>query len=249
MDLHVHCAEDPFDHVEHSAEQLIDEAAEQRFDAISIANHHIITYSRRLALYAERRGIVLIPGIEKLIEGRHVLLVNVDWRVHPVQTFDELRRWKNGKSLIIAPHPYYPKGMCLRSLLDRNIDLFDAVEFSFFYSRLVNFNRRAVRVAREHGLPLVGSSDCHRIENFGTTYTLVESEKELNAIVEAVRNGKTEVVARPLPFARMCSSSFRSLASSVAEAAIEQTLGRLTGAVLFEGKAVAYRSRKEKRGI
>ena len=249
VDLHLHCAEDPLDRVEHSAVQLIDEAAQKGFDAISIANHHIVTYNRRLALYAERRGIVLIPGIEKLIEGKHVLLVNVDWRVHPVRTFGELRRWKNGNSLVIAPHPYYPKGMCLRGALDRNIDVFDAVEFSFFYSRIVNFNKRAMRVAAEHGLPAVGSSDCHRIDDLGTTYTLVESEKDLNAIVNAIRDGKTEVVTQPLAFGRMLARGIRSAAGSVVESAVEQTYGRLTGAVLFEGKAVAYRSRKEKREV
>lgn len=249
VDLHLHCAEDPLDRVEHSAVQLIDEAAQKGFDAISIANHHIVTYNRRLALYAERRGIVLIPGIEKLIEGKHVLLVNVDWRVHPVRTFGELRRWKNGNSLVIAPHPYYPKGMCLRGALDRNTDVFDAVEFSFFYSRIVNFNKRAMRVAAEHGLPAVGSSDCHRIDDLGTTYTLVESEKDLNAIVNAIRDGKTEVVTQPLAFGRMLARGIRSAAGSVVESAVKQTYGRLTGAVPFEGKAVAYRSRKEKREV
>lgn len=249
VDLHLHCAEDPLDDVDHSAQELIDEAARKGFDAIAIANHHVVTYSRRLALYAERRGVILIPGIEKLIEGKHVLLVNVDWRVHPVRTFGELRRWKNGNSLVIAPHPYYPKGMCLRGLLDRHIDLFDAVEFSFFYSRVVNFNKRAIRVAAERGLPLVGSSDCHHIEDLGTTYTLVESEKDLNAIVNAVRDGKTEVVTQPLASGHMLARGVRSVAGSIVESAVEQTYGRLTGALLFEGKAVAYRSRKEKQGI
>jgi hypothetical protein len=106
-----------------------------------------------------------------------------------------------------------------------------------------------MRVAARHGLPTVGSSDCHRIEDLGKTYTLVESEKELNAIVDAVRNGKTEVATRPLAFANLLARGIRGAAGSLAESAVEQTYGRLTGALLFEGKAVAYRSRKEKREV
>ena len=247
--MHTHCAEDPLDRIEHSAEQLIDEAAGKGFDAISITSHHVVTYSRRLARYAERRDIVLVPGIEKRIEGKHVLLISVDWRVHPVHTFGELRRWKSDNSLVIAPHPYYPKGICLGRSLERNIDVFDAVEFSFFYNRIINFNRRAMRVAARHGLPIVGSSDCHNLEDLGTTYTWVESEKDLKGIVNAVRDGKVEVVSEPLAFAHMVGRSVRSFAGSVAEAVVEQTYGRLTGALLFEWKALANRSRKEKQEI
>jgi predicted metal-dependent phosphoesterase TrpH len=249
VDVHTHCAEDPHDRIEHSAEQLIDEAAGKGFDALSITSHHIITYSRRLAKYAEQRDLVLIPGIEKGIEGKHVLLVNVDWRVHPVHTFAELRRWKNEDSLVIAPHPYYPKGHCLGNLLERNVDLFDAVEFSFFYSKLIDFNKRALRVAARHGLPVVGSSDCHKIGDLGTTYTVVECEKDLRAIVNAVRDGRVEVVSEPLGLTHMVVRSARSAVASVAEGVIEQVYGRLTGALVFESKALANRSRKEQRGI
>ena len=249
VDLHVHCAEDPLDRIEHSADQLIDEAAGKGFDAISITSHHLITYSRMLARYAERRDVVLIPGIEKRVEGKHVLLINADWRVHPVHTFGELRRWKGDNSLVIAPHPYYPKAMCLGRSLERNIDLFDAVEFSFFYNRVINFNRRAMRLAERHGLPMVGSSDCHDLDDLGSTYTLVESKKDLNAIVNAVKEGKVEVVTEPLAFAQMCARCIRGIAGSVAELVVEQTYGRLTGALLFEWKAMANRCRKETRGI
>ena len=244
VDLHTHCADDPLDRIEHSAEQLIENAAEKGFDALAIASHRVITYSRRLALYGERHGILLIPAIEKLIEGKHVLLVNVDWSVHAVETFQELRAWKGKNSLIIAPHPYYPKGNCLRSALERNIDLFDAMEYSFFYSSIINFNERAREVAEKYKMPLVGTSDCHNLCDLGTTYTLVESEKDANAILNAIRNGKTEVVTRPLALRHICVRGVRGLGQYSVQGIIEQTYGRLTGSLIFEGKTVANRSRR-----
>ncbi len=244
VDLHVHCAEDPVDHIAYSAEQLIEEAANKGFDALAIANHRVVTYSRKLALYAERRGIVLIPAIEKLIERKHVLLVNVDWSTHTIDTFQELRRWKNGNSLIIAPHPCFPKGTCLGSELERNIDLFDAVEYSYFYSSIINFNKKAKDIAEKHKLPLVGSSDCHNVCDLGSTYTLVESEKDPDAIVDAVRNGKTEVVTKPLPLLRVGARGVRGVVVSLVETVIQQTYGRLTGNLIFEGKTAANRSNR-----
>jgi len=248
-DLHVHCAEDPLDRVEHSAEQLIETAAQKEFDAICIANHRVITYNKELSQYAERQGIVLIPGIEKPIEGKHVLLVNVDWRVHAVETFHELRRWKRDNTLVIAPHPYYPKGICLRSALERNIDLFDAIEYSFFYSGFVNFNERARKVAEKYTMPTVGSSDCHDIRDLGLTYTLIDSEKNVDAILNAVRNGKTEVVTKALTFLQVCARGVSGVVGSLIEATLKQTYGRITGSLPFEAKALAYRCRKEQRGV
>lgn len=243
VDLHLHCSDDPLDLIAHSAEQLIEEAAKKGFDALSIANHRVITHSRKLARYAERRGILLIPAIEKLIERKHVLLVNADWTAHAIETFQGLRAWKSENSLIIAPHPYYPKGNCLRLELERNIDLFDAIEYCFFYSSIINLNERATKVAEKHQIPLVGTSDCHDLRDLGTTYTLVESEKDPGAIVDAIKNGKTEVVTRPLPLRQICARGVGGLVGSLAEAIIEQTYGRLTGSLIFQGKATANRSR------
>ena len=160
-----------------------------------------------------------------------------------------MRRSKQDCWLVIAPHPYYPKGICLRSRLERNIDLFDAVELSFFYAGKIDFNKRAVRVAAQHGIPLVGSSDCHTLCDLGLTYTLIESEKNVESVVSAVRDGKSQVVTQPLAFRHICARGVRGVAGSLIEAILEQAYGRLTGSLPFEAKALANRCRKEKHEV
>jgi predicted metal-dependent phosphoesterase TrpH len=83
--------------------------------------------------------------------------------------------------------------------------MFDAIEFSHFYTRTVDFNRRAVEYARRMQIPLVGTSDCHRLWQLGTTYTLLEAEeKTIPAVFAAIRAGRTRVVTAPLqPLGRM----------------------------------------------
>jgi hypothetical protein len=87
--------------------------------------------------------------------------------------------------------------------LETHIDSFDAVEFSFFYSRLINPNKKAVQTAGHHGKPLVGSSDCHNIWQVGYTYSVVEAEKTIPSILAAVKEGRVEVATTPLSMRAM----------------------------------------------
>ena len=76
VELHTHTADDPIDHVPHSATELIDRAAALQYDALAITLHDRQLDLRPLIPYAAERGVVLIPGVERSIQGRHVLLLN-----------------------------------------------------------------------------------------------------------------------------------------------------------------------------
>jgi hypothetical protein len=62
----------------------------------------------------------------------------------------------------------------------------------------VNFNAFAERWARRHRKPMVGNGDVHRLEQLGTTYSLVDAEPNADAICAAIAAGRVQVVARPL---------------------------------------------------
>jgi hypothetical protein len=122
-----------------------------------------------------------------------------------VWNFKHVRALKRDGGLVIAPHPFFPAPKCLNGKLRENLDLFDAIEFSHFYTKTVDFNRKAVDYARRMALPLVGTSDCHRLWQLGTTYTLLEAEKKtIPAVFEAIRAGRARVVTAPLqPLVRL----------------------------------------------
>jgi hypothetical protein len=109
---------------------------------------------------------------------------------------------KEDGGFVIAPHPFFPAPKCLNGKLRENLDVFDAIEFSHFYTRTLDFNRKAVAYARLMGLPLVGTSDCHRIGELGTTYSLIDAEaKTIPAVFDAIRAGRVRVITGPLtPF-------------------------------------------------
>jgi predicted metal-dependent phosphoesterase TrpH len=203
LELHAHTADDPIDVIPHSSEALIDRAAALGYHALAITLHDRRLVSRRLSAYAEERGIVLIPGIERTIAGKHVLLINFSDAAEDVHTFDGLARLRTREhGLVIAPHPYFPGSTCLGSLLDEHADLFDAVERNAMFTRVFDFNRRAERFAAAHGKPVVGNGDVHRLHQLGTCYSLVDAAPEAGAICEAVRNGRVTVCAEPLSIVR-----------------------------------------------
>ena len=196
-DLHLHTREGE-GFIAYDARGLIDRAARDGFQVLSITNHDTITFSEDLSAYAWERGILLIPGVEATIEGRHVLLYNIDISPDRIRTFGDLRRRKSPDWLVVAPHPFFPGPTCLHRRLLQELDLFDAVEFCHFYTRGIDFNRRAVRLAREARLPLLGGSDSHCARQLGTTYSLVTAEMTVPSVLGAIRKGQVEVVSRPL---------------------------------------------------
>jgi hypothetical protein len=199
-DLHLHTAEDPLDRVRYTAKELISKAADEGFDVLSITNHQIMTFSSELFSYAQERGILLIPGVEATVRRRHVLLLNPVPGKH-CSDFSHLSKLRRPETLIVAPHPYFPGTNSLNGCLLKYRKLFDALEYCHFYSPRINFNQKAVEVCQSHGFPLIGNSDAHFLSQFGTTYSLIYAEKNLESIFTAIRAKRVEVVTRPLtPF-------------------------------------------------
>jgi len=203
-DLHLHTAEDPLDRVRYTAKELISRAADKGFDVISITNHHQMTFNQDLLSYAQKKGILLIPGVEMTIQRRHVLVLNPP--PHKMcSDFYSLSKLRRPETLIIAPHPYFPGTYSLNGYLMKHLNLFDALEYCHFYSPLINFNQKAVELSRSFGFPLVGNSDAHFLSQLGTTYSLIYAEKNLEAIFEAIRQNKVKVATRPLKHLEMGS--------------------------------------------
>ncbi len=200
VELHSHTSDDPVDYIPHSTHELIDRAAELGYQALAITLHDRQLDVPEYAEYARQRGVTLIPGIERTIEGKHVLLLNFSRPgLRGMRTFEalaELRARERG--LVVAPHPYFRTGSCLGRFLDVYADLFDAVEYNAMFTASLNFNTEAVEWARRHRKPMVGNGDVHRLRQLGTTYSLVDAANTPDAICEAIRRHRVQVVASPL---------------------------------------------------
>jgi len=198
-DFHIHTREDPHDFIRYTAVELLEEAARQGFEVLALTCHNKRIHTEELRRRADDLGILLIPGVEAAIEGKHTLLLDMPYARLKVRTFEHVRALKGDGGLVIAPHPFFPAPKCLNGKLRENLDLFDAIEHSHFYTRTFNFNLKAIEYAERMGIPLVGTSDCHRIWQLGTTYTLLDAEeKTVPGVFAAIRAGRVRVVTAPL---------------------------------------------------
>jgi predicted metal-dependent phosphoesterase TrpH len=235
VDLHNHCQGDPVDALTHTIYEHIDQAKKVGLDAIAMTWHQRICSDEAAFAYAREHGLLVIPGMEAEIGGKHVVVLGLREGDLPGETtWDELRALRARKPgvVVMAPHPFYPHPTCLNRRINEGEDCIDIVEWcalhvSWLPSR-VSPNLRAVHWAQQHGKPVVACSDSHSPAAIGRTPSTVEAEALTEeAILEAVRKGRvsfprhslevmtfightTAVIAsQPWHFGRMATARWR----------------------------------------
>lgn len=201
--FHSHAKGDPVDHINYTPEELINRAYLLKYDVLCISCHRKILFSKDLKKYAATKNILLIPSIEFEINKKHILCINVTKEILEADSFEKLRKYKkeNPECLIIAPHPFFPnKKTCLKDDLIKNIDLFDAIEYSFAYTRTINFNKKAEKTAKQYKKPLIATADCHILSYLDIGYTFVEATKDIPSIVHAIRKDKVKMYTKPTSY-------------------------------------------------
>jgi predicted metal-dependent phosphoesterase TrpH len=200
VELHAHTSDDPVDDIPYTTYELIDRAFRLRYRAVAITLHDRQLDIGPYVSYAAYRSITLIPGIERTIEGRHILLLNFSLATEEVHSFEDLAELKarEPRGLVVAPHPFFPIASSLRERMDRYAALIDAIEYNAMFTTLLNFSRHAEQWARAHGKPLVGNGDVHRLRQLGSTFSVVHADPDANAICEAIKKGHVAVHAEPL---------------------------------------------------
>jgi len=201
--LHLHTADDPKDRIRYSIFEAIDAAAGLGFDVLAQTCHGLHATRKDYIDYAKEKGILLIPGIElclngpSRLRGRHVVVLNCGKDIESVRTFADLGEYRinNPEIFIIAPHPYYPHPWDPCSLKEHflpNLDLFDAIEFSWYYSKFFNrYNKKAEKVAVQKRIPYLATSDTHFLAHLNFSYAIIEAEEKTPAaIFKAIQGGE-----------------------------------------------------------
>lgn len=201
--LHFHTGDDPQDLVRYTFYKGIDEAERLGFQVLGHTCHDIVVRRAEYDSYAERHGILLIHGVERRIEGAHVVILNTDKTAEEIHTFPDLARFRKNhpECFILAPHPFFPGGFSLYNEWESHIALFDAVELSWFYSKWINWNRRGERMAQKYNLPYIATSDTHQLQFLNSGYAMVEAEeKTAGGILNAVKKKQFKNVTSPRSF-------------------------------------------------
>ena len=198
--FHTHAKGDTCDNIKYTPKELIKHASRLSYDVLSITTHNKIIFNKQLKKYAEKKNILLIPGIEFEIDEKHILCINAHKDILEVKTFEDLKNYRktHSESLIIAPHPFFPGKVALKKSLINNIDLFDAIEISFCYTKQKDFNKEAIALAKRWKKPLIATADCHVLNYLDVSYCWINSKKDTQQIFKAIKQNRIKNHTRPI---------------------------------------------------
>jgi len=214
VDLHIHTLDDPKDVIDYSARQLLERAGSLGFGVLAITLHDAVFDRPEVFADAAAMGILLIPAAEVRLEGADVIVLNVAAEeIASIKNFEDLRRLRSrrGNSIFtFAPHPFYVLGGSIGLRLVDEIDCFDGIELCHFHNFLLNPNRRAARVAKKFGKPLIATSDAHRLHAFGRNYTSIPRPAGLTIdnVFAALRHGPLRLTSPAASIVDLCSAIY-----------------------------------------
>jgi predicted metal-dependent phosphoesterase TrpH len=195
-DLHVHTSYSKDG--ESSVEEILRQAEAEGLDAIAITDHDSVDGAKKALTIPS--PVLVIPGIEVSTKQGHLLVLGIT-EVIPagLDVVATVRMAREMNALAILPHPYHVwrHGVARRKKVGMNV--VDAVEV--FNSRYIvgSANKKAARIAKRLGKPCVGGSDAHNAKFVGFGRTYVDAEKNVPAILDAIRAGRVSYGGRKTP--------------------------------------------------
>ncbi|MDD4900588.1 MAG: PHP-associated domain-containing protein [Patescibacteria group bacterium] len=210
--LHIHTFEDKVEGymIKYNIYDLIDWAGQLGFKVLGLTCHKKFIYQDDYAVYAAKKGILLLFGIELQMKKRakrnDLIILNINPKdaaaVEKINSFEKLAEFReeHQEIFVLAPHPLAARLFSMgKKKLIRNMHLFDGVEHCWCYSRrFLNFNKKTKKITEKFNKPFMATSDAHFLRYFNTDYILVESDKlEPASIFAAIKQGAFTNVTRP----------------------------------------------------
>lgn len=227
--LHIHTAEDKIEGyiIKYNIYQLIDYAAELGFKVLALTCHQKLIYSQKYYDYAASKGLLLIFGVELYLKENwlfrnDVIVLNIGPEqaktIEKLETVEALIEYKKNypEIFIVVPHPLFFYESIGKKRFIKFIDLFDAVEHSWFYSKLVDANKLAEKIAKKYSKPFIATADIHTLTYFNSDYIIIDAPAlEIKNILQAIKSGNFINITQPKKLIKMIGHLLRFLTKKI----------------------------------
>jgi len=212
-DLHIHSN---YSHDgESSVEEILHIAEERGLDAIAIADHDTVEGNR----YAQTLDspVLIIPAVEVSTKQGHLLVLGssepFDADEDIYQTIAEAH---SRGAITILPHPFHLWRHGAGISDPTTVAAVDAVETYNSRHLVGRANSKAKRYAAKYHKPCVAGSDAHVATYVGYGVTLIDAEKNVDAILRAIREGKTTPTGQMTPLSTYTRQSMGGVKRRIA---------------------------------
>ena len=191
--FHVGTEEPPYD-CNISIRDQLERSYALGLDAIFVTNHNTLDGYVQLLKYkndhSKFQNIEVFPAEEITINtGAHVLAYGIHDEIQPGITLDELiDEVKKQGGISSAPHPF-----SLLDALRNDAKKCDMVEVFNSNNVDVLSNAKATEFALENNMVQVSGSDSHVLSTLGRCVNQIDSENNLDDILQSMRKGKIKI--------------------------------------------------------
>ena len=191
-DLHVHTTYSNDSVI--TPKELILYSKKRGLNAVAVTDHNQIDGALKIA---KETDFLIIPGIEVSSLNGHIVGLNVcELLPKGLSAEETVDRIHKAGGIAIACHPYALFKGSIGKHVSANFDAIEVINASSFpFGRTM---QKAKQLAQSLNLPQVAGTDAHYGPVIGQAYTIIESEADVDAVVEAVQKGRCQPVGSPI---------------------------------------------------
>jgi len=197
IDLHVHTCYS--DDGMSTLREVIDYAEKKGLNGIAITDHDTLDGVKNALKLANKKELIVIPGVEVTTLQGHVLGLNITTSIPKnLGLIETAKKIHEAGGIAIAAHPivliksHIKQRTASASNLD-GIEVINSSAFPFFLS-----TRLSQTLAEQLKLPQTAGTDAHHADEIGTAYTLVKADPDIDEIIEAIRKGAVAPFGKPI---------------------------------------------------
>lgn len=177
-----------------SIEDQLDMALKRKIDVLFVTNHNTLDGYRQMLEYQKDheklRNIKIYPAEEISIDNQgHVLAYGITEEIKSGLTLEEtLDEIKSQNAISCAAHPFaVSNGIRELAVKCNMIETFNSNNVDHFS------NAVAEVFAKYNNIPTVAGSDSHIVSTIGRCINIIESERNLDSILQSMRHGKVKI--------------------------------------------------------